>query len=260
MYTSKFDPPSFGPSNLKYEKLITANLKHIRAEILYTEHNVGDLSNRFASQRLVTTIQNKLDNVFSLISVTEGYLDEWRSEIARSPGLLDASSSYERLKGQFSREVARARSLSDLVKKRPHIPTSESLDEASTVDSSPGASQVDYNFINSAMIDASPELQPIQHFDLVEFDREQDQLTDSLIEARSQGISNIRTQIEQARGIFNDIATIVAVQDGGLQQLEVNLKEANANSEEALMDIESLVTAKRRGSLRRFVHECIVYS
>ncbi|CDR96024.1 hypothetical protein, conserved [Babesia bigemina] len=253
MYTSKFEPPSFGPSNLKYEKLISANLKHIQAEILYTEHNVGDLSNRFASQRLLTTIQNKLDNVFSLISVTEGYLDEWRSEISRSPGLLDASSSFERLKGQFSREVARAKNLSSLVMKRPHIPTSESVDETSTVDSSPGAAQVDYHFINSAMIDASPELQPIQHFDFVEFDRDQEQLTDSLIEARSQGISNIRNQIEQAHGIFNDIATIVAVQDGGLQQLEVNLKEAHVNSEEALVDIESLVTSRRRTSRRRLV-------
>ncbi|ORM41355.1 uncharacterized protein BXIN_0767 [Babesia sp. Xinjiang] len=253
MFTGKFTPPSFGPSNLKYEKLIATNLKHIRAEILYTEHNIGDLSNRFASQRLVNTIQNKLDNVFSLISVTEGYLSEWESDIARSPGLSDANGTFERLKGQFNREVSRARHLAEMLKKRPQMQHSDSIEETSTIDSVPGSAQVDYNFINSAKSDPDCEIQAIQHFDLVEFDSGRDLLTDSLIESRTQGINHIRSQIEQARGIFNNIATIVAVQDGGLQQLERNLKDAHDNSEEVLKDVESLVTSRRRSSRRRYV-------
>ncbi|GIX64996.1 syntaxin 5, putative [Babesia caballi] len=262
MYPGKFHPPSFGTSkhthrdgaaggsNLKYEKLIAANLKHIRAEILYTEHNIGDLSNRFASQRLVTTIQNKLDNVFSLISVTEGYLSEWASEIARSPGLVDAGGAYERLRSQFSREVSRAKHLAEQAKTRTHPPQTEPFDDASTVDSALGSSQVDHHFINSVKADPDYEVPMIQHFDVLEPPRESELLTDSLIEARTQGIKSIRTQIEQARGIFNDIATIVAVQDGGIQQLERNMKDSHENSEESFKDIESLVVSRRSGSRR----------
>ncbi|GFE55544.1 SNARE domain containing protein [Babesia ovis] len=241
MITGKFSPPSFGPSNLKYEKLIATNLKHIRAEILYTEHNIGDLSNRFASQRLLNTIQHKLDNVFSLISVTEGYLGEWESDIARSPGLSDASGAFEKLKGQFNREVSKAKQLAEEVKNRPQLPYSDSIEETSTMASIPGSSQIDYNFINSEKSDPDSEVQAIQHFDLVEFDSDRDSLTDSLIETRNQGIHNIRTQIEQ---------------DGGLQKLERNLKDSYENSEEIFKDVESLVTTRRRTSRKRRMWLC----
>ncbi|KAK1934384.1 hypothetical protein X943_003555 [Babesia divergens] len=251
MITNKYNPPSFGASNLKYEKLISANLKHIRAELLYTEHNVGDLSSRFASQKLVETIQNKLDNVFALISVTEGYLDEWESEITHSPGVQYTGGAFDKLKGQFSREVARAKQVSTMVKNRPPLPSSESCDETSTVDTNQGASVVDYNFINDAKLEFDCDDRMIQHFDAPEYVGEDQLLTDSLIETRNQGIHNIRSQIEQARDIFKDIATIVSVQDGGLQQLETNLKDACKTSEEAMLDIESLTLSRRRASRKR---------
>eukprot|EP00371_Babesia_bovis_P000786 XP_001609433.1 hypothetical protein [Babesia bovis T2Bo] len=250
MASVMFDPPSFGPSNLKYEKLIATNLQHIRAEILYTEHNIGDLSNRFVSQRLLVTIQNKIDNVFALISVTEGYLSEWESDIARYPGLLDSRASLDKLKAQFNREVSRARQLADEVKSRSHMATSDTVNPTPLVYNVPGNSEVDYNFINSAKSDPDYEVSAIQHFDLIEFEGSSS-LTDSLIETRNQGISHIRSQIEQARGIFSEIATIVSVQDGGLKSIERNLKESYDNSEEALRDIESLVVARSKNSRRR---------
>ncbi|KAK1442289.1 hypothetical protein BgAZ_403190 [Babesia gibsoni] len=251
MFTKRFKPPAYNSYDLKYEKLVAANLKHIRAELLYTEHNQGDLLNSYASKGLVATIQNKLENVFSLISVTEGYIDEWESDLNRTPGLKHVEDSFNKLKSQFQQEVARAKQVAEAVKNRPPLPTADNNDDASTAESVYTTNVIDYNFINDAKSELDCDDRIVQHFAVPEYVEEDHKLTDSLIDQRDKGIHNIRSQLQQARDIFVDIATLVSVQDGGLQKLETNLKDAAKNSEETVYDIESITVGRRRVARRK---------
>ncbi|UKK01288.2 syntaxin [Theileria orientalis] len=233
MQLGKFKPPSFEiGTNVKYEKLVSNNIKHIKADMLYIEHNVGDLSNKFASKKLLETIRSKLENVHALISVTDGYLAEWEIQIQQSPSFQMDDDSFERLSGQFKRETAKVGRLSELVKQKSIYSDSISTDDGSSVDL---MSSVDTHFINEAKLDFEYDEQLVPLFTIGEKEL---LLSDSIVQTRNEGIMNIKGQIEQARDIFKDLATIVTVQDQGFQEIENNLIDSKLNSMETLTEIE----------------------
>ncbi|EKX72868.1 conserved hypothetical protein [Theileria equi strain WA] len=255
MAFGKLKPPYYEVgANIKYEKLISNNIKHIKADILYIEHNVGDLSNKFASRKLLETINGKLENVHALVSVTDGYLSEWELQIQQSPTLQYNDNSFDRLSAQFKRETSKIQNLSELVKQKSVSLQTESfyIDDASTVDTNPGQF-VDTNFINDAKLDLEFEEELVPLFTIGD---KKKTLPESLVAVRSEGIRNIKEQIEQAKDIFKDLATIVTIQDEGFQLLEKNSNEAQINSLEAKKEVEILANSRLKGSKRRTLWLC----
>ncbi|EAN31119.2 putative integral membrane protein [Theileria parva strain Muguga] len=257
MYMNKLKAPSFEiGSNVKYEKLISNNIKHIKADILYIQHNVGDLSNKFYSNKLLETLRNKLENVNSLISVTKGYLMEWELQIQQSPNLQYNENNYHKLYNQFQREITHINSLSDMI----NSGSSESVDGSTAIDSSSSrmyTNDVYDEFIYDNNNTSNDLLLNEELIPLFNLNDKELLLSDSIVNIRNNNIKQIKNQILQTYDIFNDISSIISVQEEGLNKVEDNVAKSKNNSINILSEIKQ---SNKKNNKRRYVLWLIVLS
>uniref|UniRef100_A0A3B0NEH2 Syntaxin, putative n=1 Tax=Theileria annulata TaxID=5874 RepID=A0A3B0NEH2_THEAN len=253
MYLNKLKVPSFeSGSNVKYEKLVSNNIKHIKADILYIQHNVGDLSNKFYSNKLLETLRNKLENVNSLISVTKGYLVEWELQIQQSPNLQYNENNYQKLYNQFQREITHINNLSDMI-------NSGSSSCSTAIDSNSSRTYTNdvydefiYDNNSTGDILINEELIPLFNLNDKEL-----LLSDSIVNIRNNNIKQIKNQILQTYDIFNDISSIISVQEEGLSKVEDNVSKSKNNSVNILSELKQ---SNKKNNKRRYVLWLIVLS
>eukprot|EP00375_Theileria_parva_P000732 XP_763402.1 hypothetical protein [Theileria parva strain Muguga] len=217
---------------------------------------VGDLSNKFYSNKLLETLRNKLENVNSLISVTKGYLMEWELQIQQSPNLQYNENNYHKLYNQFQREITHINSLSDMI----NSGSSESVDGSTAIDSSSSrmyTNDVYDEFIYDNNNTSNDLLLNEELIPLFNLNDKELLLSDSIVNIRNNNIKQIKNQILQTYDIFNDISSIISVQEEGLNKVEDNVAKSKNNSINILSEIKQ---SNKKNNKRRYVLWLIVLS